>query len=90
MTQMYCEAVGPSPEQWCQIEKTAALTPCRRGFVCLTSGFEDLSWLRVTDSDRAMECLEPEGAGCNLGVPFRDGTYCACLLRLYMAHTFNL
>ncbi len=89
MTQMCCEAVRPSLEQWCQIEKIAALTPCRRGFVCLTSRFETLGRLEAPDSDQALECLDPRAAECNLAVSCRDGTYCACLVRLYAAYTFG-
>ena len=90
MTQMCCEAVRPSSEQWCQIERIAALTPCRRGFACLSSGFETMGRLEIPGSDGAMECLEPEAQECNLGVRFHGGTHCACLLRLYMAQKFNL
>jgi hypothetical protein len=90
MTQMCCQVVSPSPEQRYRIERIAALTPCRRGFVCLTSRFQNLGRLVTTDPDRAAKCLEPDGAKCNLAVLLRDGTYCACLVRLYIATTFDL
>lgn len=82
MTQMCCQVVRPSYEQWCRIEKIAALTPRRKGFACLRSGFEALGQLEMPGSDGAMECLEPEAHECNLRVRFHGGTCCVCLVRL--------
>jgi hypothetical protein len=49
MMQMCCKVASPSSEQRCRIEKIAALTPCRRGFVCLASPFQDLGRLQAVE-----------------------------------------
>jgi len=90
MVQTCCKAVSPSSEQRCRIEQIVALTPCRRGFACLTSRFQRLRRLEAAEGGRGMRCLECDAAQCNLAVSLGDGTYCACLLRLYIAETFDL
>ncbi len=85
MTPMCCEMARPSSGQWARIERIAALTPCRRGYVCLRPHSADLIWPAGNASDGVGNCLEPRGAECNLGILLQERVYCACLVRLYVA-----
>ena len=90
MTAALCEAVDPSSSQREQLERIMAVTPCRKNFVCLTPRFRCSGRVELTDSGRAVKCLGHEQATCGLAIPFADGTYCACLMRLYIARAFGV
>ena len=58
---------------------------CSKGFICCTSGFEDLCKVKNVGEGKIVEC-SPENQGpCTYRFTFTGKIFCKCPLRHYIA-----
>jgi hypothetical protein len=72
-------------EEQKKIEEIIGQLICPKDFICAQSGFERLCKARDIGLESFMECLEEKSAGCKFALPFGDGYFCQCPLRVYLA-----
>jgi len=73
------------------IEKIMVQMDCPKGFACHQSGFESLC--RADERGNLgldhFVCLEGTPPPCPLSIPFGDGYFCKCPLRVYVCKYLN-
>lgn len=58
---------------------------CPKGFKCADSGFERFCKARDFGLENYLECLEDNPRNCRFALPFGEGYFCQCPLRVYLA-----
>lgn len=58
---------------------------CPKGFKCAESGFENLCKAGDIGLERYLVCLEEDPPQCVFALPFGEGYFCQCPLRVYIA-----
>ena len=58
---------------------------CERDFVCARPGFNDVPKGSVINNGELVECLEDRAKHCKHAVPYGNGSYCYCPVRLFIA-----
>ena len=72
-------------EQKKQIEEIMAGMECDKDFKCYEAGFEHICKARDWGLPDYVDCLEDSITMCKFKVPFGDGVFCRCPLRVYVA-----
>lgn len=72
-------------EQRQEMEKIASELNCSKDFVCYKSGLEKLCKARDFGMERYIDCLEENPEECEFSLPFGEGYFCRCVLRVYIA-----
>ena len=72
-----------------QIEKIIDKMNCQKNFECYTSEFKKLSTVKSVNSKNLFECLSKKPKKCQFSLPFGDGYFCKCPLRIYIAKNLN-
>jgi hypothetical protein len=62
---------------------------CSKNFTCAEAGFENLCKAKDFGLDRYLECLEEHPRRCKFALPFANGFFCQCPLRVYVAKTLK-
>jgi hypothetical protein len=73
------------PEQKKRIEEIMAQMECEKDFQCYRSGFEKICKAGYWGQPDYVECMEEKRTMCQFKVPFGDGVFCRCPLRVYVA-----
>jgi hypothetical protein len=73
------------PEHKEQIEEIMAQMECEKDFACHKCGFEKICKAGDWGLPDYVECMEEEQTMCQFKVPFGDGVFCRCPLRVYVA-----
>jgi hypothetical protein len=68
-----------------QIEEIMAQMACEKDFACHKSDFENICKARDWGQPNYVDCMESTTAICRYKVPFGDGVFCSCPLRVYVA-----
>lgn len=58
---------------------------CPEGFSCAEAGFENLCRAGDIGLERYLICLEENPSKCVFAIPFGEGHFCQCPLRVYIA-----
>jgi hypothetical protein len=67
-----------------EIQEIIGGLECPEDFVCYKSGFETLCRASDIKMELFVECLEEEARSCQFSVPFGEGHFCKCPLRVYI------
>jgi hypothetical protein len=67
-----------------EIEKIVGCFECPKDFQCYKSGLEVLCEAHDIGLDTYLKCLEKDPRSCQFSVPFGDGYFCECPLRVYI------
>jgi hypothetical protein len=67
------------------IEDIVDKLKCSKGFECYKSGFKNLCKAEDIGIESFLVCLEKEPSDCKFSIPFGDGFFCQCPLRVYIA-----
>ena len=73
-----------------RLDEIMAGMECPRGFQHCKFGFEKLCKAKDNGLKRYVECLEDEFGTCEFRVPFRDGVFCKCPVRVYIAKELKI
>jgi len=68
-----------------RIEEMTGNIECPKNFKCVESGFENLCKAKDFGLDAYLECLEEDPQKCKFALPFGNGYFCQCPLRVYLA-----
>ena len=68
-----------------QIAEIMSQMQCPKDFECYKSGFEDLCKARDIGMEQFLVCLAENPRECKFSLPFGEGFYCNCPLRVYIA-----
>ena len=68
-----------------RIEEMTGNIECPKNFKCVESGFENLCKAKDFGLDDYLECLEEDPHKCKFALPFGNGYFCQCPLRVYLA-----
>ena len=68
-----------------QIEEIMSSMDCPKDFECYKSGFDNICTAADRGLDTYADCFDEDGTTCRFKVPFGDGTFCKCPLRVYVA-----
>jgi hypothetical protein len=68
-----------------EIEEIIGHFKCPRDFRCCKSHFRDLCKAKDIGLETFLKCLEEDPRSCPASVPFGDGYFCECPLRVYIA-----
>jgi hypothetical protein len=74
---------------WDKVEEIKAGMNCTKGFKCAESGFDQVCKAKDIGLKSYVDCLEEHAHGCTYALPFGDGYYCRCPLRVYLAKNEN-
>ena len=77
-------------EQEKRIEEIMAGMECDKDFECYESGFENICKAGDWGMPHYVECMENESPMCKFKVPFGDGVFCSCPLRVYVAKELGI
>ncbi len=67
-----------------KIEEIMAGMQCPKDFQCARSGLERLCKAKDFGLENYLECLEETPQACAFALPFGDGHFCQCPLRVYL------
>ena len=68
-----------------RIEEIIGKVQCPKNFKCAESGFENLCKAKDFGIDNYLECLEESPRQCKFALPFGNGYFCQCPLRVYLS-----
>ena len=68
-----------------EIEEIINQFQCPRDFRCCKSQFKLLCKAKDIGLETYLKCLEEDPRSCPVSVPFGDGYFCECPLRVYIA-----
>jgi hypothetical protein len=68
-----------------EIEEIINQFQCPRDFRCCKSQFKLLCKAKDIGLETFLKCLEEDPRSCPVSVPFGDGYFCECPLRIYIA-----
>ena len=68
-----------------RIEEIMAQMECEKDFSCHKSGFENICKATDWGQPNYVDCMESTTAICRYKVPFGDGVFCSCPLRVFVA-----
>ena len=68
-----------------KIDEIMSGMSCPRSFKCADSGFENVCKARDRGLRDYLDCLEDNPKNCPFSVPFANGHFCECPLRVYLA-----
>ena len=71
-------------EQKRRIDEIKAGMECSKGFECCKDGATDLSKARDRGMEGFVECLDQMSGVCKFRIPFGNGAFCKCPLRVYI------
>jgi len=75
-----------------KIDEILKLIECRKGFVCVETGFKDLCKARDFGNEFFIECLEKTNPPCPFALVYDYGVtthFCQCPLRVYLEKNFG-
>lgn len=72
-----------------RIEEIISSIKCPKNFECYKSKLEKLCKVRNIDSENLFECLDENQQKCGFSLPFGNGHFCKCPLRILIAKEFN-
>ena len=72
-------------EQKRRIEEIMAGMKCEKDFECYKSGFDKICKARDWGLPDYVDCMENSSTICKFKVPYGDGVFCSCPLRVYVA-----
>lgn len=58
---------------------------CPKAFPCAEPGFEDVCRARHIGMESFVECLEEDPRACPYVMPFGEGYFCKCPMRVFLA-----
>ncbi len=67
-----------------EIEEITSQFECPRDFRCCKSDFKVLCKAKDIGLETFLKCLEEEPRSCQFCVPFGEGYFCQCPLRVYI------
>ena len=76
-------AINPNYRK--KIEKIINGLQCPKGFKCYKSGFKKVCKAKDIGMEEHLKCLEKSNPRCIFAIPFGDGYFCRCPLRVYIA-----
>jgi len=68
-----------------RLEEIKQGTTCPKGFPCEESDFKRICRARHIGMESFVECLEENPRACPFVMPFGDGYFCKCPLRVFVA-----
>ena len=68
-----------------EIEKIIGGMKCPKDFKCCKPGFDVVCKAKDIGLETFLECLEEDPRSCQFSVPFGEGYFCQCPLRVYIA-----
>lgn len=68
-----------------ELERIIGKMNCPKDFVCYKSGFKNLCKAEDIGIESFLVCLEDSSGDCKFSIPFGDGYFCECPLRVYIA-----
>ena len=68
-----------------EIEEIINQFQCPRDFRCCKSQFKHLCKAKDIGLETFLKCLEEDPRSCPVSIPFGDGYFCECPLRVYIA-----
>ena len=77
-------------EQKRQLEEIMAGMECMRGFDHCKDGFENLCEAKDRGMEGYVDCLEEKPVTCGFAVPFGEGVFCKCPVRVYIAKNLRI
>lgn len=72
-----------------EIEAIAGGQKCSKDFKCYKLGFEKLCKARDHGLEGYLDCLEENPRDCPFSLPFGNGYFCKCPLRIYIARNLR-
>ncbi len=67
-----------------KIEEIMAGMRCLKDFQCAKSGFDRLCKTKDFGLEDHLECLEENPQACSFAMPFGNGHFCQCPLRIHL------
>ena len=67
-----------------EIEEIINHYKCPRDFQCCKSHFRDLCKAKDIGLETYLKCLESDPRSCPVSVPFGEGYFCQCPLRIHI------
>jgi len=73
-----------------KIEEIIEEMSCPKNFKCAESGFEKLCKAKDNGMEEFVDCLDDNARRCTFAIPFGDGHFCKCPLRVYLSKELKL
>lgn len=72
-----------------EIERIISNLKCSKNFICHKSGLQQLCRARSIGIEGYIDCLEEEAEKCEFSLPFGEGYFCKCPVRIYIAQNIE-